>query len=268
MAYDPPVPRSEPGTYDSHRRRQVQRPQPPQRRTIRPPAHRRKPRSELTGGGTEGNRLLTAQTGAVLIVLLAVIGVTILRIGQLVSVHMFVGMLLIPVVLLKMSTTGYRFARYYTRNRRYRKAGPPAPLLRMIAPMVVISTVAVFATGVVLMIEGPSARGTLSELHKLCFIAWIAFSALHVIGHIGEIPGALNRRYENSLSGLNAEIESFPGMQRSVPVEASPEWDAYGTGRAGRLIALSGALVAGVVLALISLTWFGPWQHPFTFIGH
>jgi hypothetical protein len=224
-------------------------------------------RGDLTGGGTNGNRLLTAQTGAVLIVLLAVIGVTILRMGQLTSVHMFVGMMLIPIVLLKMVSTGYRFARYYTFEGSYRSVGPPVPLLRMIAPMVVLSTIVVFVTGVVLMIEGPTAHGTLSELHKLSFFVWIAFTALHVIGHIGEVPGALSQKREGALSGLTTELESLPGMRRSVPVEESPEWDAHGTGRAGRLLALSGALVAGLVLALISITWFGPWLHQFTFIG-
>lgn len=217
--------------------------------------------------GTEGNRVLTAQTGAILIVLLAVIGVTILRMGPLVSVHMFVGMMLIPIVALKMSSTGYRFARYYTFNPAYRRAGPPAPLLRAIAPMVVLSTVAVLITGVILMIEGPTARGTLSELHKVSFIAWIAFMALHVIGHIGEIPGAISRRYGRVLSGLTTEIESFPGMRRVVPVEESPEWDAHGTGQIGRLLCLAAAMVAGVVLALISLTWFGPWLHQLPSLG-
>jgi hypothetical protein len=239
MALHPTAPASEPGIYDRER-----------------------------GGGTYGNRLLTAQTGAVLIVLLAVIGVTILRMGQLVSVHMFVGMMLIPIVLLKMGSTGYRFARYYTFDTGYRRAGPPAPLLRIIAPMVLLSTMAVFVTGVVLMIEGPNGRGTLSELHKLSFFVWIAFAAPHVIGHLGEIPGAISRRYSGALSGLTTEIESFPGMRRVAPVEESPEWDAHGTGQAGRLLSLAGALIAGLVLALTSLTWFGPWLHQLPFVGH
>ena len=55
-------------------------------------------RARLTGGGTAGNERLTAATGAVLLVLLAVIGVTILRLRPLLSVHLFVGMLLIPPV--------------------------------------------------------------------------------------------------------------------------------------------------------------------------
>ncbi len=65
----------------------------------------------LTGGGTDGNERLTAATGVVLLVLLAVLGVTILRIGQLLWLHLFVGMLLIGPVLLKLTSTGYRIAR-------------------------------------------------------------------------------------------------------------------------------------------------------------
>lgn len=264
MALHRTAPASEPSIYDRERIPQAQR---RQRHATVSPRHRRRG-SNLSGGGTEGNRLLTAQTGAVLIVLLATIGVTILRIGQLVSVHMFVGMMLIPIVALKMGSTGYRFARYYTSDPSYRRAGPPAPLLRIIAPMVVLSTIVVLVTGVILMIQGPSGRGTLSELHKLSFFVWIAFTALHVIGHIGEIPGAISRRCAGVLSGLTTEIESFPGMRRSVPVEESPEWNAHGTGQAGRVLSLAGALVAGVVLALISLTWFGPWTHQLPFAGH
>jgi hypothetical protein len=66
-------------------------------------------------------------------VLLAVIGLTILRIHSLLSVHLFVGMLLVPPVLLKLSSTGYRFVRYYTENARYRGKGAPELALRVIA---------------------------------------------------------------------------------------------------------------------------------------
>jgi hypothetical protein len=218
----------------------------------------------LLGAGTNGNRLLTAQTGAILIVLLLVLGVTILRIGQMLSVHMFVGMLLIPPVALKLLSTGYRFTRYYTKDPSYRRAGPPAPVLRAIAPIVVLSTIAVFATGVALLLAGPqsSLRGTLQPLHKDTFIVWVVFTALHVAGHIAEIPAALNPRYQGRLTELAKQItESLPGMQRSAPMNEPSEWDAYGTGHAGRMLSLSGVIVAGVVLALISLSWFGPWLH-------
>ncbi len=55
--------------------------------------------------------------------LLLVIGLTILRIRQLISVHLFVGLLLIGPVALKMASTGYRFMRYYSGNRVYRRKG-------------------------------------------------------------------------------------------------------------------------------------------------
>src|SRR5690348_2164745 len=83
----------------------------------------------LTGGGTNGNERLTAVTGLVLIALLAVIGLTIVQMQPLISVHLFVGLLLIGPVVLKMASTGYRFMRYYTGNARYREKGPPEILL-------------------------------------------------------------------------------------------------------------------------------------------
>ena len=60
-----------------------------------------------------------------LIVLLAVLGLTILRIHQLISVHLFVGLLLLGPVAVKMGSTGYRFVRYYTRTRRTGARGRP-----------------------------------------------------------------------------------------------------------------------------------------------
>ena len=79
-------------------------------------ARRRGRAAALTGGGTNGNEQLTAVTGVVLIVLLAVLGLTILRIHQLISVHLFVGLLLLGPVAVKMGSTGYRFLRYYTHD--------------------------------------------------------------------------------------------------------------------------------------------------------
>ena len=67
--------------------------------------------------GPNGNARLTGMTAIVLIVLLAVEGVTILFLRPLLSVHIFVGMLLIPPVLLKLVSTGWRFAAVLPRRR-------------------------------------------------------------------------------------------------------------------------------------------------------
>lgn len=97
--------------------------------------------------GSDGNEALTALTGATLLVLLAIIGVSIVRIRQLMFVHLFVGLLLIGPIALKLASTGYRFRRYYAGDREYRQKGPPVLALRLIAPVVVVSTLVVFVSG-------------------------------------------------------------------------------------------------------------------------
>jgi hypothetical protein len=81
--------------------------------------------------GTQGNARVTAATAVALLVLLAAEGVTILSIRSLISLHVGIGMALVPVVLLKLGSTGWRFLRYYTRAVPYRAAGPPSPLMRI-----------------------------------------------------------------------------------------------------------------------------------------
>jgi hypothetical protein len=102
--------------------------------------------------------------------------------------------------------------------------------------MVVLSTVAVFATGVALLFVGPSSRGTLLPLHKISFFAWAAFTAIHVLGHVMELPPALRADYTSSAQ-LTSDV----------------------TGRSGRVLSLAGALVAGVVLAIVLLPQYGAW---------
>ena len=97
-------------------------------------------------GGVPGNERLTAEMGAVLFVLLAVLGLTIPMVRSLMYEHVFLGMLLIPPVALKLASTGYRFVRGCTKDPAYRLAGQPAPLERVIAPLVVAGTLAVFRT--------------------------------------------------------------------------------------------------------------------------
>jgi hypothetical protein len=190
----------------------------------------------LAAGGTAGNELLTAVTGAVLIVPLAVIGVTIISLTQLLWVHLFVGMLLIGPVVLKLSSTGYRFVRYYSANPRYRRKGPPPLPLRLIAPIVVASTVVVFASGVALLFIGPSSRGALLPVHKVSFIVWGAFTALHVLAHLPAVAGA-----------LQSDFAAPSGRRLHV------------AGRGARVLALAASLLAGVVIAVVVIPQFAPW---------
>jgi hypothetical protein len=133
-------------------------------------------------GGTDGNEVLTSSTAVILTVLLVAEGVTVIRMRGLVSAHMFIGLTLIPPVLVKLGSTGYRFARYYTGSRAYRAKGPPPLLLRLIAPLLVLTTLGIWITGVLLMAAGHKA-GALLEVHKVSFIVWGVMFGVHFLAH-------------------------------------------------------------------------------------
>jgi|ERR1700722_57761 len=215
------------------------------KRELRNPNIRAEPSDGgMTGGGTVGNERLTAATGLLLVALLAVIGVTLLRLRPLIYVHLFVGLVLIPVVCLKLASTGYRFFRYYTSDPVYRKRGAPPIVLRASAPVLVVTSVVVLASGVALLLLGPESSGTLRLLHKASFIAWAAFFALHVLGHL-------------------------PDMQKIFLTNRGGrfEYNRHAAGASGRIVSLIGALVAGIVLAIVLIPHFDAWTH-FEAFGH
>lgn len=148
----------------------------------------------LFAGGSAGNEQLTAIVASLLLLGLAVEGATLLRIQSLLTVHAFVGMLLIPVVGLKLASTSWRMARYYLRGAEYVERGPPHVALRvLVAPLVVLTTVLVFGTGVALLVLGQT-HGTLVGLHKASFIVWLGATAVHVLVHVFNLPRGLRAR--------------------------------------------------------------------------
>ena len=177
---------------------------------------------------THGNELLTTLTGALLIVMLAALGITILRIGQLIWLHLFIGLALLGPLVLKIASTGYRFARYYTSDADYRAKGPPPTFMRLLAPVVVASTVLVFLTGVILLAVGPANRDPWLLFHKASFIIWLGATGVHILGHL-------------------------PALM-SVPVGSRRE-----RGTAVRWLAIGGALAAGLIFAAVLIPDFTTW---------
>ena len=100
------------------------------------------------------------------------------------ALHIFVGTVLVPVALLKTFSTGYRFVRYYAGNEAYVRKGAPPVILRLAGPLVIVLTVAVFATGIAAAVAGPGTW--LLEAHKASFILWFVVTTVHVLGHILE----------------------------------------------------------------------------------
>jgi len=185
--------------------------------------------------GVAGNARLTGGAAALLLALLAAEGATIPFIGRLVGPHIFIGVLLIPPVALKLASTGYRFARYYSGNPPYRHKGPPPAAMRLLAPGVVATTLALFATGLWLLFEGPK-NNTVVFLHKASFIAWFVLMGVHVLGHVLEVPRL-----------------AMPDWRRAGGREAT----LAGSGM--RVSLLIASLAAGVVFAVATLSLVAPW---------
>jgi len=138
-------------------------------------------------GGPRGNRHLTALLGAVLLAgILVELGTLFLGLRQTLTVHIAVGVALIPIVALKLGSTGWRMIRYYTHAPAYRREGPPRPFLRGIAPLVVGSTVALLASGVGLVVAGPGAH-FFRALHSASFAIFLFVVGAHVVAHLPKL---------------------------------------------------------------------------------
>ena len=185
--------------------------------------------------GAAGNARLTSATGIVLIVLLAVEGVTILSVRQMITLHVFVGVMLLGPVLLKSGSTLYRFARFYTGSPTYREKGPPHPLLRVLGPLMVLSSLAVLGTGISLILVGTEGSDGLLVAHQTCFWVWVAVLAVHLVGHLWETVVTSWTEVRSSLHGRGAR-------QR--------RW---------RYLAIALALVLGVGAAAALLPTAAPW---------
>lgn len=147
--------------------------------------------------GVRANLRLTALVGLAMIVPLLVVTLSGLSFDQFWRVHYFAGFLLVPLLVLKLGSTGYRMLAYYLGNRRYRRAGPPAPLLRVLAPVLVISTVVLFLSGIVMWLEH-SRLQPWSTLHTDSAVVFSITTSIHLLAYLrrasSESASELRRR--------------------------------------------------------------------------
>jgi hypothetical protein len=189
-------------------------------------ARRRRPPTD----GVESNSRLTGATAVVLLVLLAVEGVTLLGVRQHLDIHVFVGMLVIPPVLVKIGSTTWRFFRYYRGDPAYRRKGPPPMVLRLLGPLLVVLTAVLLASGVAL-------GGRLLFIHQASFVLWVGAMVIHVLGHLAETA-------------------------RLAPMDLARRTRAQVAGASARQWTIVASLAVGVVLGLVML---GPAA---TYLGH
>jgi hypothetical protein len=184
--------------------------------------------------GVEANARLTSSAAALLLVLLAAEGATLPAIHALLRPHVFVGFALIPPVALKLASTLYRFARYYTGAPDYRRKGAPPTVLRVLGPVVILATTGLLATGVALLFVTARWQQRMLTLHKVSFVLWFAVMTVHVLGHVAETA-------------------------RLAPRDWSPAPAQALTGAGARRWALAASVIVGGLLGAWSLGHLNVW---------
>jgi len=185
--------------------------------------------------GVVGNERLTALAGAVLLVLILVELVSSTNLHALLPIHIFVGVLLAGPLVVKLGSTGYRFLRYYTKSPAYVRSGPPRLPLRLLAPLLLVTTLAVVGNGIGLVVAGPAQAGLLRPLHSLSVVFWLSLIAIHVVAYLWR-----------TLRWVADDWRKHPGR-------------SLAPGHGFRLGVTLGALLAGVVAALLLFPGAAPW---------
>jgi hypothetical protein len=183
------------------------------------------------------NERITAIAGGVLFVLIIVELLVTASLDGLVTEHIFVGILLSGPLVVKMSSTGYRFVRYYMREPEFVRSGPPNIILRLLAPFLVLTTILLFISGFGLAF-GHDDR-LFGPIHSTSVAIWIPLTAVHAYAYI-----------------------------RKVPVLIASDWNRQSkyqvSGRKGRLGINILGLMVGAIAAIIMLPLYAPengWGH-------
>lgn len=185
----------------------------------------------------DGNERLTAAVGVFLIVLTAIeLATLLLGLHQFLSLHVFVGLVLVPLVLLKLATTGWRFTRYYTRSAAYRLKGAPQFMMRLLAPLLVASTVFLFGSGVAIGVLHGQTLSFARNVHGPASVAWMILVGVHVLVYL--------RR-----ALVSAKEDVDPASRSAV------------RGAQARTVLLIAALLAGVGIGVATVPLQHHWLH-------
>jgi hypothetical protein len=180
-----------------------------------------------------GNERLTAAVGLLLLApILVVVASILLGVHTFMSVHVFFGLFLIPPVLLKLASTGWRFVRYYTRSRAYVIEGPPKIAMRLLAPLFVAATIVLFGSGVAMAALHGRALQMARNLHGPAAVVWLVLLGVHVLVYLGR-------------------------ALRSMATEAVGERRSRARGAGARASVLVVVVICGLVLGVVTI----PAQH-------
>jgi hypothetical protein len=147
--------------------------------------------------GVVGNERLTALVSLVLLVLIIVELVTSAFLRIWLPTHTVVGVLLAGPLLVKMGSTGWRFLRYYTRAPAYVRRGPPPLVLRVLGPVLLITTLVMVSSGIGLVVTGPLQPFLLT--HVFSALVWLPLIAVHSLAHWSQVSRSIASDWSSKL---------------------------------------------------------------------
>ncbi len=185
----------------------------------------------------DGNERLVSAAGLVLLALSVVeLATLVLGLQHFLSLHVFIGLVLLPPIALKIAGTGWRFARYYSWNQAYRMKGAPELVMRMLAPLLVLMTIVLFGSGVAMGLTHGRALEIARRLHGPAAFLWTVLVAVHVLVYL--------RR-----------------AVRSTAADIAPATRHVAAGAKARAYVLAVVIAGGLVLGAATLPVQRHWLH-------
>ncbi len=200
---------------------------------------------ELRGRRVTAGARFSALFGVTLLVIFVFELLTVPFIAGAVGIHIIIGLVAVPLVLVKLATAAYRFTRFYAGDTEFVSAGPPWLPLRILAPLLVASTVLVIGSGIELVVAGPLSFSDtfLGAAHTLVSLIWFFLLALHALAYY--------------LRSYHSARKDFQSVLRRVRSRKKRE------GAFLRVSTLVVTLVLGVLLALPFKSGIRMWEGAF-----
>ena len=130
-------------------------------------------------------------------------------------IHFYAGLASIPFLLAKYSSTSFRFAGYYLRLPRFKKAGPPALIPRIFSPVLALNFFVLYFSGLYMLFHYyytvtniPPYEFKPVQVHLWASILAVPLIAIHLGSHLIEVARGLYRERRELLEQTDPTPES------------------------------------------------------------
>ena len=179
-----------------------------------------------------GNLILTSHAGLVILFFLILLYFTGLEFAPLRGVHVGLGFALIPILLVKLGSTGWRAVNYYFDRDPYRAAGPPWLLPRIMALPLTLCAVLATVSGVVMWAVGTD-HGTWATLHIYSVIGLAVVVVVHLAMYTRKAFRASTRSLEETKTTRQERVMVWALLVAlvvgSAAVGLEPTWNPSAT---------------------------------------